>query len=215
MSKYKFCIFDFDLTLADSSKAILTCFKHTLNAFGCEIPDDMAIYNTIGKTVPDSLRILTDIKDDEKIEQMRLVYFKKADEIMAKDTVFYDDSLAMLQVLQCAGVKVGIVSTKVRYRIVQTFEYHTSSMPVDLIVGGEDVKAPKPDPQGLDYIISKFNACKADVLYIGDNYIDAETAQRAGVDFAAVTTGFTTKEEFEKYPHIYIGSSLTDIFQHI
>jgi phosphoglycolate phosphatase len=53
------------------------------------------------------------------------------------------------------------------------------------------------------------------VLYIGDSYIDAETALNSGVDFAGVTTGSTTKEDFEKYPHIYIGSSLLDIFQNI
>ncbi len=215
MSRYKYCIFDFDLTLADSSKAILTCYKHTLSKFGYEIPDDKTIYNTIGKTLAQSFEILTGLNDAEKIEQMRLEYVSKADEVMAKDTVFYDDTLAMLQILQCAGVKVGIVSTKFRYRIEETFRYHTTSFPIDLIVGGEDVSVPKPDPQGLELIINRFGACKAEVLYIGDNYIDALTAQNAQVDFAAVTTGSTTACEFEKYPHIYIGESLTDIFQHI
>ena len=215
MSKYKFCVFDFDLTLADSSKAILTCFKHTLAKFGQAIPDDKTIYNTIGKTLAESFTVLTGIDDDEMIEQMRLEYVRKADEVMARDTVFYDDTLAMLQVLQCAGVKVGIVSTKFRYRIEETFRCHTTSFPVDLIIGGEDVEKPKPDPQGLELMINRFNACKADVLYIGDNYIDALTAQNAQVDFAAVTTGSTTPEEFEKYPNVYVGSSLTDIFQHL
>lgn len=215
MGKYKFCVFDFDLTLADSSKAILTCFKHTLGKFGYEIPDNDSIYNTIGKTLVDSFDILTGIENNPQREEMRVEYVKKADEVMAKDTVFYDDTLAILQVLQCAGIKVGIVSTKFRYRIEETFRYHTTSFPVDLIVGGEDVTVPKPDPQGLELIIRKFNACKADALYIGDNYIDAQTAQNAQVDFAAVTTGSTTKEEFEQYPHIYIGNSLTDIFRHI
>ncbi len=215
MSKYKICVFDFDLTLADSSKAILTCFKHTLAKFGCEIPDDRTIYNTIGKTLTESFGILTGLDDAEKIEQMRLEYVSKADEVMARDTVFYDDTLAMLQILQCAGVKVGIVSTKFRYRIEETFRQHTTSFPVDLIIGGEDVTIPKPDPQGLELIISKFGACKADVLYIGDSYIDAVTAQNAQVDFAGVTTSSTTAEEFKKYPNVYIGTSLTDVFQNL
>ncbi len=215
LSKYKFCVFDFDLTLADSSKAILTCFKHILGKFGYAIPDDTTIYNTIGKTLVDSIDILTGIKNNPQREEMRVEYVKKADEVMAKDTFFYDDTLAMLQILQCAGVKVGIVSTKFRYRIVETFKCHTASFPVDLIVGGEDVTEPKPDPQGLELIIEKFGAAKADVLYIGDNYIDALTAQNAGVDFAAVTTGSTTKDEFKTYPNVYIGTSLTDIFQHL
>lgn len=215
MSKYKYCIFDFDLTLVDSSRAILKCYKHTLEKFGLEIPDDKTIYNTIGKTLADSFAILTGISDDEKIEQLRIEYVKKADEVMAKESIFYEDALAMLQILQCAGVKVGIVSTKFRYRIEETFRCHTSSLPVDLIVGGEDVTVPKPDPQGLKLIISRFNADNTDVLYIGDSYIDAQTAQNAGVDFAGVTTGPTPYERFCEYPNVYIGKSLTDIFQHI
>ncbi|HBM25967.1 MAG TPA: haloacid dehalogenase, partial [Ruminococcus sp.] len=35
------------------------------------------------------------------------------------------------------------------------------------------------------------------------------------VFFKILSTGSTTKEDFEKYPHIYIGSSLLDIFQNI
>ncbi|MBQ2454207.1 MAG: HAD family hydrolase, partial [Lachnospiraceae bacterium] len=40
MSRYKAYIFDFDLTLVDSTKPIVACFKHTLKTFGYDIPDD-------------------------------------------------------------------------------------------------------------------------------------------------------------------------------
>ncbi len=215
MSKYKYFVFDFDLTLADSSEAILMCFKHTLEQFGYPSKDDMTIYKTIGLTLVDGFDVLTDTPNNPQREQMRKCYVKKADEVMVEHTYFYDDTIAVLQVLKHADRKVGIVSTKYRYRIEQTFEAKAGSMPVDIIVGGEDVTEAKPDPQGLDLIIEKFGADKSDVLYIGDSYIDAETAKRAGVDFAGVTTGSTTRDELEKYPHIYIGKSLLDIFQSI
>lgn len=48
MGKYKAYIFDFDLTLADSSKGILMCFKHTLSEFGYFVPSDEEIFKTIG-----------------------------------------------------------------------------------------------------------------------------------------------------------------------
>jgi phosphoglycolate phosphatase len=51
---------------------------------------------------------------------------------------------------------------------------------------------------------------KDEVLYVGDSYIDAETAVNAGVDFAAVTTGPTDKETFMRYPNIAIGGSLSE-----
>lgn len=51
MSKYKYFVFDFDLTLADSSEGILECFKHVLKEFGYPPKDDRTIYNTIGMTL--------------------------------------------------------------------------------------------------------------------------------------------------------------------
>lgn len=215
MGKYKAYIFDFDLTLADSSKGILICFKHTLSEFGYPIPSDKEIYNTIGMTLVDAFDVLTGIPNNSQREEMRLVYVKKADEEMVKNTFFYDNTLAILQTLQNAGVKVGIVSTKFRYRIEDTFKYHGGSFPVDEIVGGEDVFNAKPSPDGLNLIIERLKVDRCDVLYIGDSYIDAETAQNAGVDFAGVTTGSTSKIDFERYPHIYIGKDLLDIFTSI
>lgn len=215
MSKYKYFVFDFDLTLADSSQGILECFKHVLKEYNYPEKDDTTIYNTIGLTLVDAFDLLTDTPNNPKREEMRKAYVKKADEVMVKHTYFYDDTIAILQTLQNAGGKVGIVSTKYRYRIIDTFKQQAGSFPVDIVIGGEDVKAAKPDPQGLELIIERFGADKQDVLYIGDSYIDAETAQNAGVDFAGVTTGSTTKADFEKYPNIYIGKSLLDIFQNI
>lgn len=215
MGKYKAYIFDFDLTLADSSKGILICFKHTLSEFGYPIPSDREIYNTIGMTLVDAFDVLTGIPNNPQREEMRLVYVKKADEEMVKNTFFYDNTLAILQTLQNAGVKVGIVSTKFRYRIEDTFKYQGGSFPVDEIVGGEDVFNAKPAPDGLELMVKRLNMDKSDVLYIGDSYIDAEAAKNAGVDFAGVTTGSTSKIDFERYPHIYIGNDLLDIFTSI
>lgn len=212
MAKYKAYVFDFDLTLADSSKAILACFKHTLSEFGYSIPDDMTIFKTIGLTLLDGFDVLTGIKNNPQREQMREVYVKKADEIMAKNTIFYDNTLAILQTLQNAGVKVGIVSTKYRYRIEETFRIQSGSFPYDEIVGGEDVESAKPAPDGLELMIKRLNVSKSDVLYIGDSYIDAQTAMNAAVDFAGVLTGSTSKSDFEKYPNICVAESLLELF---
>lgn len=208
---YKAAIFDFDLTLADSSKGILICFKHTLNAFGYPVPDDTTIFNTIGLTLLDAFDILTGIPDNPQREEMRVEYVKKADDEMVRNTFFYDGVIDMLKDLRSNGVKVGVCSTKFRYRIVQSFEQQAGSMPVDLIIGGEDVKNAKPDPQGLLKCIEQLGLEKREVLYVGDNIIDAQTAQRAGVDFAAVLTGSTTKDEFSKLPHKGIMEKLTNI----
>ncbi|WP_124098445.1 HAD-IA family hydrolase [Ruminococcus sp. Marseille-P6503] len=215
MGKYAAYVFDFDLTLADSSKGILICFKHTLNKFGYEIPDDDTIYRTIGLTLVDAFDVLTGIENNPQREEMRREYVRIADKEMVRNTFFYDDAIAILQALQHAGLKVGIVSTKYRYRIEDTFRKQAGSFPVDIVIGGEDVKSAKPDPSGLNMMIERLGESKENVLYIGDSYIDAQTAANSEVDFAGVTTGSTTAEDFEKYPHVCICKSLSGIFAEI
>ena len=56
---------------------------------------------------------------------------------------------------------------------------------------------------------------KNETLYIGDNIIDAKTAMAAGVDFAAVLTGSTSKDEFRTLDNVFIADKLTDIFNFI
>ena len=210
MKEYKAYIFDFDLTLADSSKGILECFRHTLKHFGYDVPDDRTIYNTIGLTLQDAFDILTDTPMNPKREEMRNVYVEKANKVMSAHTYFYEDALPILEKLRSRGIKTAIVSTKMRYRIVESFEVQLGVHPYDIIVGMEDVTAPKPDPQGINKAMELLGVSKDEVLYIGDSYIDAETAVNAGVDFAAVTTGPTDKETLLSYPNIAVGRSLTE-----
>ena len=213
--RYRAVVFDFDLTLADSSSAIIECYKHTLSVFGYPVPSDKAIFDTIGKTLLDSFDILTGVPNNPRREEMRVEYVRKADKVMAAGTVFYPDSIALLQVLNNAGIKTAIVSSKMKYRIEETFMLHTGCVPVDEIIGLNDMPAPKPAPDGLLQASMLLNVPLKDILYVGDSMIDAETARNAGVDFAAVLTGPTSREEFEKLPHIFIGSSLMEIFTSI
>lgn len=208
-------IFDFDLTLCDSSRGILICFKHTLDTFGYEIPDDKTIYNTIGLTVEQAFTVLCGVTDEEQLKQMKKCYVKKADEVMAVCTIFYKDALESLEKLRSKGYKVGIVSTKYRYRIVETFEKQGKDIPVDEIIGAEDVVVHKPDPRGLLAMIEKLGADKREVLYVGDSYIDAQTAMNAEVNFGGVTTGITTAEEFDNYDYFKVSDSIKNLIDSV
>ena len=145
---------------------------------------------------------LTDKKDEALTNSFKKFFREKADEVMSKNTVLLDDTISTLQWLKHDGFSTGIVTTKYRYRIVETLNMHGISELIDVIVGGEDVKVPKPSPEGLLLAIDGLNAQLNNVLYVGDSLVDAKTALAANVDFAAVTTGTTSKKEFSQYPCI-------------
>ena len=60
--KYTTYLFDFDYTLADSSRGIVICFRNVLERHGHTGISDEAIKRTIGKTLEDSFSILSGIK---------------------------------------------------------------------------------------------------------------------------------------------------------
>lgn len=215
MKEYTLFVFDFDLTLVDSSKAILACIKYTLSEYACDIPSDEVIYNTIGLPLMDSLATLSGNNSNLNIESLIKTYMKKADEIMAKQSIFYPKAIDILNRLQREGKKTAIVSTKYRYRIEETFLVNTDKIPLDCIIGYEDVNVPKPAPNGILKVADILDIALSDILYIGDSYIDAITAQNAGVDFAAITTGSTNSDDFQNYPHVMVTSSLIELFDNL
>ena len=84
---------------------------------------------------------------------------------------------------------------------------------VDIIVGAEDVKIEKPDPEGLLIAAGYFGVGKEHVLYVGDSTVDAKTAENAKIDFAAVLTGATTAAELEQFSHVCIAEDLYGVYQ--
>ena len=53
----------------------------------------------------------------------------------------------------------------------------------DFVITRDDVKKTKPHPEGLDIIMKKYSIKNTEVIFIGDSWIDAETAVNASVKF--------------------------------
>ena len=211
MKRYHTYLFDFDYTLADSSKGIVICFRNVLERHRHTGISDEQIKRTIGKTLVDSFSILTDIGDEAILEEYRKEYVKEADRFMTANTRLFPETVSVLQALKEKGANIGIISTKYRYRIMELAKNTVPEGIIDLIVGGEDVKTAKPSPEGVFLALENLGTDKDTTLYIGDSIVDAETAQAAGIDFAGVLHGATTAEELEAYPHVAIMKDLTEL----
>jgi len=206
--RYKNYLFDFDYTLADATNGIVESVNHALSKMNFSLPSREEIRRTIGMSLSESFTYLTKNKEPE-LQAMYIRLFKeKADEVMTQNTQLFQDTVHVLSCLKSKDINTGIVTTKYRYRIVDVLQKHQITHLIDIIVGGDDVKNAKPDPEALLKAIELLGASKDDVLYIGDSMIDARTANNANVDFIAVTTGTTAKDDFMQLPHIAVIDSL-------
>lgn len=211
MKSYNVYLFDFDYTLADSSRGIVMCYRNVLERHHHTGITDETIKRTIGKTLQESFSIMTGITDADTLEMYRKEYVKEADTHMTANTFLFPETIEVLTRLKTNGAKLGIISTKYRYRIMELLGKKLPENFLDIIVGGEDVQHPKPAPEGVLFAIGHLGCRKEDVLYVGDSTIDAETAQAAQVDFAGVLHGATTYDELAAYPHVAIMKTLAEL----
>ena len=204
MKKYKLYLFDFDYTLADSSKGIVMCFQNVLKRNGYRDIDDETIKHTIGLTLEQAFSSMTGETDPSVLARWRKEYVATADRVMNDATRLFEEVPEMFESLRKQGAKIGIISTKYRYRIEDFLLRHFEQLPVDLIIGGEDVSSAKPSPEGINAALNRLNVSGEDTLYCGDSTVDGATAQNAGVDFMGVLHGVTPREELERYPNVGI-----------
>lgn len=209
--RYSTFIFDFDYTLGDATKGVVESANFALGKMGFPAAPRDEIRRTVGMALPDTFTFLTGNTDPGLKALFADLFIEKAEEVMTRGTELFSDTVAVLSLLKANGAGLGIVSTKYRRRLLQVVDKFDIGRLFDVIVGGDDVNNPKPDPEALIKAISSLGAAKKDVLYIGDSAIDIKTARRAGVDFVAVTTGATGKEAFLPFPHIAIIDSLSDL----
>lgn len=211
---YQTYIFDFDYTLADATDGIVNSFIYAFEQMSISAPSREAICKTIGQTLDMEFRNLTGRDSPEELELLRQYFREHADKIMTPSTRLFPDTIKLLRQIKAGGAKTGIVTSKFNYRIVQALEKFNITNLVDIIVGFEDVNKPKPSPEGLLYALNELDTAPADALYTGDTLIDAEAACGAKVDFAAVTTGTTSRREFSgsAFPHKYIAGNLGELY---
>ena len=83
----------------------------------------------------------------------------------------------------------------------------------DEVIGGDGPYPRKPDPAGLNAMMTAANAAAGDTLLIGDSAIDLETAKRGGVSCCLVSYGFGFRRELlqQQGPGVLVASNATEL----
>lgn len=192
-------IFDFDYTLADSSRGVVECINFALASLGLPAVSADKACQTIGLSLSDTFLHLAGEMTTAQSDELARLFIKRADEVMADLTILFESVPQTIAALKEQGLGLGIVSTKFRYRIESILRREGLLDAFDAIIGGEDVSNHKPDPEGMRLAMEKLGRSPSDCVYVGDSVVDAETAERAGVPFVAVLSGVTPREAFGTY----------------
>jgi phosphoglycolate phosphatase len=192
-------VFDFDYTLADSTVGVVECMNYALAAMGLPVASPDEIQALIGVALPETFRSLSGESDEGLTREFIRLFTQRGDEVMLDGIRLFAPVRSVVAELTAAGMTLGILSNKYRYRIEDVLRREQLEHAFAAIVGSEDVSAGKPDPAGLQLLLARLGSSVSDAVYVGDSVIDAETSRRAGMPFVAVLSGVTPREAFASY----------------
>ncbi|MGC1685288.1 MAG: HAD-IA family hydrolase [Candidatus Acidiferrales bacterium] len=193
-------IFDFDFTLADTSNGIFDCVSTALAAVGATAAERDAVNATIGLPLRDAYTKLTGNADENRQSQFVEHFHRRADDIMVKSAVVFEFVPEAIRQIRAQGLTTAVASTKRRVHIESILERESLTGAFDAVVGGNDVQNQKPHPESLFAGMRKLGAAPWECVYVGDSIVDAEAANRAGIQFVAVLSGVTPRAQFDSYP---------------
>jgi AHBA synthesis associated protein len=101
----------------------------------------------------------------------------------------FPESRALLEQLLGLNLKTAILTGKDRERTLQILDHFDLRGFFHAVVASDQLRNPKPDPEGMLYTLRLLDCAPDEALMIGDSVSDIVCAQRAGVSAIAVTWG--------------------------
>ncbi|MCL1699698.1 HAD-IA family hydrolase [Lysinibacillus sp. Bpr_S20] len=185
-------LFDLDGTLHDSESCYIQACCGSLELFKKRKLTEEEKSYLIGKPIT---RIIDEWFNDQKDEV--LATFFKHYEMCNNHVKKYNGIYDILTELKNRQVTMGIVSSKYKKYIVQEL-LHTELYPFfNVIVGLDDCKKPKPNPEPLLKAVNELQIEPKDCLYIGDQPTDILAANAAGIMSFGALWGEGTKDKLE------------------
>jgi HAD superfamily hydrolase (TIGR01509 family) len=201
-------VFDFDGTLVDSMKIIFEALNEALSnrnlsPIGLDLLGRMA-----GRPLSDIIKSKMYVPDST-IKAIEKDVFKAYVGFCRKSCQLLPNVENTLKVLKAKQVKLGLLTTTPRRPMKVAARRLAIGNYFDIMLAKDDTKS-KPDPDGLEQIVTEFGIRKDECLYVGDSPIDVLTGKAAGVRTIAVTTGVATMEQLKENAPDYI---ITDLEQ--
>ena len=183
--RFPVVLFDLDGTVIDSGAIILASMRHAAReVLGVEVPDEQLMAAVGGPGLEAQMQALSLDRADELVTVYRAHNEPLHDELIC--CAGMDEVLVQLK---DEGRRLGIVTAKRR----QTVELAFARIPIEhlfeTIVGGDETKKHKPDPEPLLLALERLGAAPDDAVYVGDAPFDVKAAKAAGLYSVGVSWG--------------------------
>lgn len=207
-SKYQLYLFDFDGTLANTLPFFQGCFNQIADEFRFRQVQSHE-WELLRDT--DVASIMSHLQISRWKLPLIVRRFRQVMRQHAQDVNLFQGVVELFQKLESNGQKFAIVSSNSEENIQAILGSQLASK-FQFILGGASLfgKAPK-----LKKALRKAKVHARDTIYIGDENRDADAAAEVGLDFGAVTYGYSLRENLLQKSPAFIFESVTHMSEQL
>ena len=184
MREYALYLFDFDNTLFDTRCGIEAILREALPVLGVEYGPD-SFDECLGLTMDQVYdRYMGDDRSRYRDFERSFMSVVMSDAYLGAPP--FPETARVLESLRARGKRIGIVSGKKAYKIVNLLRANGLDGYPETVVGFDETERHKPLPDPILKGMSSFDVPKDETVYVGDSPNDALAAEAAGVDCVIV-----------------------------
>lgn len=202
-------LFDLDGTIIDTNELIIESFLHALKGV---VPDSFSredIIPKMGLTLKDQFQIFSGREEvDDLMRIYRTYNLSRHDEMV---TLFPGVAEAIPQ-LRAQGLKLGVVTTKMRDSSERALKLLGIYDAMDVIVTLDDVENAKPHPEPVLKAIRALGSEPEAALMVGDSVADIQSAIAAGAVPVGVAWSLKGEEVLKDAGAKYILRDMKQLF---
>jgi pyrophosphatase PpaX len=204
-------LFDLDGTLADTTRLILSCYRHTMERHrGGRLPDDRWLA-TMGQ--PLRVQMQAFASSPEEHSGMVETYVRHQEDIHDGMVKPFPGVVELLRDLEQAGVPLAVVTSKGRSIATRTLRCCGLLDFFSHIVVGDEVTHGKPHPEPVNRALEALGLEPGpDVLFVGDSSWDVLSGNAAGVGTAAALWGPMERAVLEEAGPDYLFAAPSEVF---
>ncbi|MCR5032598.1 MAG: HAD-IA family hydrolase [Lachnospiraceae bacterium] len=194
--KFDLLIFDFDGTLSDTQKTIVTAKREAATTLGIRMASDAEFISTIGLSAEDGFRkVYPEMTEEEVangVKVYRQIFNRVKEEIPPTLFAGVKETLASLKE---QGITLTIASSRNNPSLYLLLERLGIREYFSYIVGGDDIEHFKPHPEAVLKTLADLKIAPERALVVGDMPVDIGMGKGAGTYTCGVTFGNSCRED--------------------
>ncbi len=208
----KLIIFDFDGTLGDTRRNIVTTMQMTIAELRLPGRSDHQCASTIGLPLAGCFKALYPELPADRLHICAETYRRIFSEnLLTIKPQAFPHVVETLSVLKAQGHTLTIASSRSHASLAGLASDMGIASVISYLIGADDVERAKPDPEPVLHTLQAMGVDAHSALVVGDMAVDVLMGARAGVRTCGVTWGNGTRRELEQAGANYIIDSMIEL----